>query len=669
MLQHPRSSERNVPPPTLYSPVAYFAGVMEGIEKPSGWSRLAPTWALVALVALASWMGDAAGGYFFSGWAPVALVLAVLLLILAATGLLRGTQDVPGAVAVGAFASYAAWTFASILWSANKGAAWNGAGQTLLYLLAFWAAVSLFCSGASRRWVFAASVLGPASVAALTLHALPERHEDLLPYGRLLGTVGYSNGAAAFVLVPFWAAVYLAGSRRVHVLVRCASLASAALALEVAVLTQSRGAALAMVLSLPVYFALSGQRLSGLLALAPLAAVLMFAFPDLNAVYAAYAAGRDPAASLENAIPTVWLSVVLAGAYALVWGLVDRVWRPPEWAVRLAGGTALAVVALGLLVGAFAFVDRTGDPVAFAGERWEDFKANDSNKQEQSRYLSASGSGRYALWDAALEGFRKHPVAGVGAHNYEATYYRLRDAPALYARQPHSLPLEVLVERGLVGGALFYALLLTCFTAGLRARFGRLGSEGKAQVGAATAAVAYWFAHSSVEWFWQLPAVTFPAVVYLAMLAAPWRNSPRRDEESRASSRLARAAGVTVGVLALAAIVPLYASDLYLQRSYDATSAARALPLVERAQALNPVNPRLFTREAELAIETGDWERVERAYADAIRLNPDHYETYMFKADYHKRRGEANKALELYREAYSRNPQDPALRQEIANLD
>lgn len=395
----------------------------------------------------------------------------------------------------------------------------------------------------------------------------------------------------------------------------------------------------------------------------------MFAFPDLNAVYAAYAAGRDPAASLENAIPTVWLSVVLAGAYALVWGLVDRVWRPPEWAVRLAGGTALAVVALGLLVGAFAFVDRTGDPVAFAGERWEDFKANDSNKQEQSRYLSASGSGRYALWDAALEGFRKHPVAGVGAHNYEATYYRLRDAPALYARQPHSLPLEVLVERGLVGGALFYALLLTCFTAGLRAKVRAPGLRGQG---------AGWSRNGSGR-------LLVRALQRGVVLAVARRNVPGRRLPGDAGRTLAQQPPPRRGeprLVAASACGRCYRGRLGPSRHstplrFGSLSAAqlrrdergKSSTLVERAQALNPVNPRLFTREAELAIETGDWERVERAYADAIRLNPDHYETYMFKADYHKRRGEANKALELYREAYSRNPQDPALRQEIANLD
>jgi len=635
---------------------------MRSLGKSFEWGRAAPTLTLAVVALLASWMGDADGGYFVGGWAPVALVLAGLLLVLSVTGLLRGA---PGwsAAAVGAFVAYTAWTFASILWSPNKGGAWIGAGQTLLYLLAFWPAVSLFSSGASRRWVFAASVLGPAVVAALTLRALPGRAEDLLPYGRLLGTVGYSNGEAAFLLVPFWAAVYLAGSRRVNVLVRCASLASATLFLEVAILTQSRGAAVAMVLSLPVYFLLSGQRLRGLLALAPLLAALAFAFPELNAVYVEYSGGRDPARALESALPIVWLSAALSGTYALLWSLADRAWRPPEAATRFAGGVALIAAAFGLALGGFAFVERAGDPVAFAGEKWEAFRTDDPTGQEQSRYLSASGSGRYVLWDAALEGFRDHPVAGVGTHNYEAVYYQLRDKPALHARQPHMLQLEILVERGLVGGALFSAFLLACLVAELRERFGRLSSEGKAQVGAATAAVVYWFAHSGVEWFWQLPAVTLPAVIYLAMLAAPWRRG-----EMRPSLPPLRAGAAALGVLAVAAVGPLYVSNLYLERSYDAVSPAQALALVERAQTFNPVNPRLFDREAELAIETGDWGRVERAYETAIRLNPEHYETYMFEADFHKRRGEPEEALELYREASSRNPQDPTLRQEIVNL-
>src|SRR3712207_9300172 len=38
-----------------------------------------------------------------------------------------------------------------------------------------------------------------------------------------------------------------------------------------------------------------------------------------------------------------------------------------------------------------------------------------------------------------------------------------------------------------------------------------------------SAAITYWFVHSTAEWFWQLPAVTLPAVIYLALLVAPWQ--------------------------------------------------------------------------------------------------------------------------------------------------
>jgi tetratricopeptide (TPR) repeat protein len=636
---------------------------MSGPAKHKRRNRWAPTLTLAAVVLLATWVGDADGGYFAGGWSPVALLLAALLAVLALAGLLRRPGSGWEWAALLSLAAYAVWTFASMLWAANKGSAWAGSGQTLLYLLAFWLAGSLISAGASRRWVMAVSVAGPAAVAALTLLALPGRPEDLLPYGRLLGTVGYSNGEAAFVLMPFWAAVYLGGSRCVNPVLRGVSLAGATLALEVAVLTQSRGAAVALALSLPVFFLLSGQRLRGLLALAPAAAALAFAFPELNAVYAGSLGGGDSAPALESALPTVWTTVALAGLYGLLRGLVDRLWRPPEAAVRLAGWVAIFAVAAALVVGGALFVERAGNPVGFAAAKWEAFKTDDSTGQEGSRYLSASGSGRYVLWQAALAGFREHPVIGVGANNYEAVYYQERERYALSARQPHSLPLEILAEKGLVGAALFSAFLVACLGAGLRQRFGDLTPEGRAQVGALVAAVAYWFVHSGAEWFWQLPAVTLPAVVYLAMLVTPWQ----RGGSGYAPVPLRTAAAV-VGALAVAATAPLYVSDLYLQRSYAANSPQAGLSLVERAQAFDPLNPRLREREAALSIEAGDYARAKSAYAAAIRLNPDHYEDYMYGADLYKRRGELGKALDLYREALSRNPKDPKLREEVKEL-
>ncbi len=630
-----------------------------------GGSRLPPTLALICVVLLAAWMGNLDGGYFVGDWAPPAFILAAVALVVSVAGAFHRSGRRWTLLTAALFALYAAWTFASLLWSSDRGDAWLGAGQTLLYLLAFWVAVALVALGASRRWVLGASALGPAAVAALTLPALGPRLEDLFDNDRLVGTVGYYNGEAAFLLVSFWVAVYLGASRPVNPVLRGAVLAGTVLSLDLAVLTQSRGAMVAMAVSLPVFFLLSGQRLRGLLALVPVSLALFVAFPGLNGVYLAFLEGGSPTAALERVLPTVWLSAAGAGLYGLSWGLVDRWWRPPRIVAHVVGGVALAACVVALVAGVATLTERAGAPVTLAQQKWEAFKTNDTTGQEQSRYLSASGSGRYALWQVAWKDFAAHPVIGVGTHNYEATYYQLREQTVGSVRQPHMLVLEVLGERGVVGGVLFFGFLAACLAAGLRRRFGNLGSEGKAQVGALVAAVTYWFVHSGAEWFWQIPAVTLPAIVYLALLASPWRGG---ESAPGFSGWPLRVGGVGIAVLALVAISPPYVADRYLEQSYATADPEEALAAAERAQEFNPLNPRLPEREAELAMETGDWARVEESYDRAIRLNPEHYAPYMFLATFYERRGELERALAYYQKAQALNPLDKDLDRHVRQL-
>jgi uncharacterized membrane protein (UPF0127 family) len=592
-------------------------------------------------------------------WALAVFLLAALALIASIVDALRFAASRWAAAALGLFAAYTAWTIASLLWSPNRGDAWIGAGLTLLYLLAFWLVVGLVPLGKSRHWVLAASALGPAVVAASTLPRLVPRMDPLFDSlegdfgGRLRGTVNYYNGEAAFLLVPFWVAVYLGGSPRVHPLLRGAVLAGAVLSADVAVLAQSRGAMVAMAASLPVFFLLSGQRLRGLFALAPIALALLAAFPNLNEVYLAVPDHERARVAIERALPTVWLTAAGAGLYGLLWGLVDGRWRPPRSLTRTVGGIALVGTLAALVLGAAAFTERAGNPVEWGQQKWEAFKTDDRTGEDQGRYLSAGGMGRYTYWQVAWEDFASHPLLGVGTHNYEATFYRLRERSAGFTRQPHSLPLEVLAERGVVGGVLFFGFLGVCVGAGLRRRFGSLDSDGKAQVGAMVAAVAYWFVHSGVEWFWQVPAVTLPAVVYLAMLVGAW------ERAENASPRWPlRAVGAGVAVLAVAAVTPLYVADRYLTQSYVAQALGGGLPAVERAQLFNPASSELRLREAELAARSGDWDRAEEAYRDAIRLNPDHFLPHALLAQLYVARGDPTAALSSYLEALARNPFD-----------
>lgn len=619
----------------------------------------------VSVVLLATWMGYVDGGYFVSGWAPVTLVLAVLTMIYFLLAAKRSERSWWITTSTGLLGAYAVWSFASLLWSPNRGAAWIGADHTLLYLLVFSVIVALVGLGASRRWILIASCIGPGLVAAFTLPALAPHIQDLFRDDRLLGTIGYHNGEAAFLLVPFWTSVYLAGSRSVNPLIRALVLAGAVLNAEVAVLTQSRGAMVAMAISLPVFFLLSGKRLRGLLAFIPIAIALFVTFPGLNRVYLEFLNDGSPAAALDQVVPTVWLSAAGAGIYGLLWGLVDQWWRPRSGVVRIAEVIAIISVAVTLVFGGLSVYERVGNPLVWGEQKWEAFKTDDKTGEETSRYLSVSGSGRYTLWKVAWNDFVSHPILGIGTYNYEATYYQKRDQAVGFVRQPHMLPLEVLAEKGVVGGFLFFGFLAVCVVAGLWARFKRLDSEGKAQVGAITAALTYWFVHSSAEWFWQLPAITLPAMVYLAMLVAPWN---RGEEEATPYRWPIRLAGAGFALVAIAAVAPLYAADRYLAESETITNPKTSLQAVENAQKFNPVDPQLRQREAELLMKMGDWSGAARAYEQEIRLNPEHYAPYALLATFHENRGELDKALPLYQKASDLNPLDPDLKRKAEEI-
>ena len=630
----------------------------------AGRSRLSPSLLLTAVVLLAAWMGYEYGGYFVDVWAVAAGLLAALAFVMSAAGLLGRLGSRWTSLALGLFAGYTAWTFASLLWAPNKGDAWAGAGYTLLYLLSFGVAVYLISLGASRLWVLAASALGPAVVAGLTLLGLSSRVEELFEDLRLIGTIGYYNGEAAFLLVPFWAAIYVGGSRRANPLLRGLVLGGAVLCVSAAVLTQSRGAMVAMAVSIPVFFLFSGQRLRGLLALAPVAAVLFVVFPDLNRVYLELLNRGDPSAVLRQTLPLVWLSSAGVGLYALLWGLADWLWEPPRVLVRGVGVVVLVGVIAVSAAGATTFYEREGDPVAWGAQKWEAFESNDISGQDQSRYLSASGSGRYTLWQVAWKDFTANPLLGVGTHNYEATYYQLREVEWGWVRQPHMLPLEVLGERGAIGGVLFAAFISVCLLSGLRYRFGNLDPEGKAQVGAMAAAVTYWFVHSSAEWFWQMPAITLPAAVYLAMLAAPWRRIEPVPLRWPARTGIA-----ALAVMSLAVVTPLYVANHYLEHSYASNEPDDALAAAEKAKTFNPVAPVISQREAEVAARAGYNDRAETAYREMIRLNPEHFAPYALYAEYHEVRGNYPEALSLYEKALDRNPLDKDMARTVEQIE
>ena len=70
------------------------------------------------------------------------------------------------------------------------------------------------------------------------------------------------------------------------------------------------------------------------------------------------------------------------------------------------------------------------------------------------RFAQGSSNNRAQWWKEAWDGFVDNPVAGNGAGAFQVTHRRYRESN-VEVREPHSLPLQLLTETGVVGFVLF----------------------------------------------------------------------------------------------------------------------------------------------------------------------------------------------------------------------
>ena len=87
-----------------------------------------------------------------------------------------------------------------------------------------------------------------------------------------------------------------------------------------------------------------------------------------------------------------------------------------------------------------------------------------------------SVQGRLRFWQAALEMFASHPLLGVGPGNFAYVYPQYQQDYIYYSVDPHSWPLQLFSELGLVGVLITIALLAGLFFWGRRLWRGTRGS-------------------------------------------------------------------------------------------------------------------------------------------------------------------------------------------------
>jgi hypothetical protein len=559
-------------------------------------------------------------GLAVTTWAPGALGIVGLLAVAAAV--LPGTwEDVPRVTlaAVALLAAFTLWSYASLLWAGDPGAAWQGANRTLLYLAVF----ALFAlwpqRGRTGSWVLGAWVLGLQALAVVTLARIPGGADALFAGSRLDEPAGYTNAEAALWLMAFWPAVLLAASPATAWWLRGLLAGGAVLLADLALLVQSRGSVFAVPLVALLGLAVLPGRVRFAWALAAVLAGVAVGLPTLLDVGTAVEDGA--AGATDGLVLAVAGGALVSALWVALWGVADSARGLREdlhrAAARAGTGLAIAVGAAGLVAGAVV----VGNPVERVADGWDSFRQGyEGNDADANRLVSGLGSNRYDFYRVALDEFADRPVTGTGADNFFAAY--LRDGRSEETpRFPHSVELRTLSQLGIVGALLLLGFLGCVALGAWRAMRGG-GPAAAAVAGGAVLGFAYWFVHGSVDWFFEIAGLGAPAFALagLALSLVP-RAAPRAPGWTLAPWTGAVGAGVLAAVvLALpwwAERDALRAADLFVD---DPLAAYRRL---DRAATLDPLSNRADMLAGSIALRYGDLGRARSAFGDAVQRRPD----------------------------------------------
>ena len=350
-------------------------------------------------------------------------------------------------------------------------------------------------------------------------------------------------------------------------------------------------------------------------------------------------------------------AIALAGVGLALAALDRRIEIAPR--IHRLAGRILAVAATVIIVSGAAIAIPSADVGDRADRAWKEFTAGAAAPPAGSSYLlSGFQTNRADFWRVAVGEFRAHPLLGIGVENFGVAYVRERrsDEETLY---PHSFPLQVLAQTGLVGAALMTVFLTCALAAALGAvRRGRDVVHGASAVGVVM--FASWFVHGSIDWFWELPALAGPALAALALAASTGRPLP--GGSSRAT-RLLATGGV---VLALAVAASFVFPWLSVRETRAAISVWRVDPGrteagLERARRLNPLADRPDLAAGSIARRTRDWDTMAAAYERALERNPHNWYAHLQLALARSQQGRREDALQTIEKAQLLNPSEPVL--------
>ena len=655
------------------------------------------TVAVAAALAALAFVGRGGVAVEANTWLQVALILGGAALAALAIAAPAHTTPAPlhGGGALAGLLVLTLLTAASIIWSLAPADSWIETNRMLSYLGAFVGGVALVRL-VPDRWP---AVLHGIALAALIVcgwalltKIFPGAFAENEVFARLRAPFDYWNSVGLTAACGIPPLLWLAARRSGHAAVNALAYPALALLIVCLLLAYSRGALLALVVGLALWFAVVPLRLRGALALlvsgAGALGVTAWAFAQEGLTQDRLdVVARDDAGHELGVLLALMCVVLLATGLAI--GFLAST-RPPSARMRaLAGRGLLGALAAALVAGVLALALAPGGIEGQVSKAWSQLTDPEARTPANTPdRLTATASVRARYWREAMKVYGDSKLIGAGAGAYATARKRYRTGD-LDVQHAHGYFVQVLADLGLAGVLAsllaFGAWLVAAARAtGLRRRDRGLPFDAE-RAGLVTlgAVVVVFGAHSLIDWTWFVPANAVVALLAAGWLAGrgPLRDRlgavRRRDPEARDWPLLARlrawrprpwrlgaaAAVLLVAVAASWAVVqPLravHAGDAAIERlQIGAFDAAADIARIGTER--NPLSVEPLWELAAAHDAAGRRPQALDALQRAVRLQPANAEAWRRLGGYQLGAlNEPEEALESLRAAYYLDPHSP----------
>ncbi len=595
-----------------------------------------------------------------------------------------------GIALIALLGAFAAWTALAFLWTESSERTATELARVLTYL----GILVLALAAVGARGVRARHLLNGVTFAVglvVVLAVLSRLHPAWFPANtlgtflpgieierRLVYPLGYSSAVGAFAAIAIPLLLGATASAR-SLITQAAAAAALPLAGFALYLTTSGVGLVTGVVAIAAFFILAPDRLPklGTAALGG-AGTLLLAIGLVNRP--ALDRGLVNAALERQGDELLLIAIAVCAAVALAQtgiGLAVRFGERPRW-LGIQRRQALLATGMAVLI-AIPIMLAAGLP-GEASERWQTFKGRETTASTEviegsavevergSAILDTSSSGRYQLWQAAVDASSADRLIGIGPGTFEFVWARSPDNFG-FVRDAHSLYAENLGELGIVGFVLIAGFVLAVLgIAASRA----LTSAPAARLRIATAAAgAVGFAiAAALDWVWEIAAM--PAIfILLAAVIATDRDtnpadqtvSPRGHRGSRRRRRrrelAERTAIVALAVAALVAIALPLLGATALQESRIEASGGNLDAALAEADAAIDVQPYAATPRLQRALVLelmGNTNAAVEAAREATARESTNWRTWITLSRLQARRGNAAGAVQAFRRARELRP-------------